>query len=147
MAAEPAIETVHAVEQALALYDHLVDNGEWEHLPLILAEDFTLVAPAGSFAGAPGARAYEELAGEHLPAHHVINTQVETTADPGLVRAWSRYLLVTWEYEARAGDYLDLLRLTGDGPRLVRREVLPRGAGGQFRLGHASFERWRAVGA
>ncbi len=139
-----ALPTVHAVEQTLALYDHLVDNEEWDRLDLVLEDQFALVSPAGRFDGLDGARRYEQLAGEHLPAHHVVNTQVEA-AGPGLVRAWSRFLLVTWEYQARAGDYLDVLHVSDDGARLVRREIIPRGAGGVQKPEHASVERWHAL--
>ena len=140
------IEIAHAVEQALALYDHFVDNGEWDQLPSVLEDDFALTTPAGRFDGTEGARRYEMLAGEHLPAHHVVNTQVEPTASPGLVRAWSRFLLVTWEYQARVGDYLDVLRVSDGIAKLVSREIIPRGAGGAPKPGHASVERWRAAG-
>jgi hypothetical protein len=140
-----ALETVHAVEQTLALYDHLVDNEEWDRLDLVLEDDFALVTPAGRFEGPDGAQRYERLAGGHLPAHHVLNTQVEE-ASPGLVRAWSRFVLVTWEYQARSGDYLDVLRVTDAGARLASREIIPRGAGGVQKPEHASVERWRAVG-
>jgi len=141
-----AIETVHAVEQALALYDHFVDNAEWEQLGSVLEGDFVLVTPAGRFDGPGAARRYETLAGEHVPAHHVVNTQVEATTSAGLVRAWSRFLLVTWEYRARVGDYLDVLRVSDGVAKLVSREIVPRGAGGLPRPEHASVERWRTVG-
>jgi hypothetical protein len=63
------------------------------------------------------------------------------------VRAWSRYLLVTFDLHPRAGDYLDVLRVADSTAVLVSREVLPRGAGGAPRPEHASVQRWRAVGA
>jgi SnoaL-like domain len=140
------LESVHAVEQALALYDHLVDNGEWGQLGEVLEDDFVLNTPAGRFDGPDGARRYEELAGEHLPAHHVVNTLVEATPSPELFRAWSRFVLVTWEYQARAGDYLDVLRAHDGTAKLVSREIIPRGAGGAPKPEHASVQRWRAVG-
>jgi hypothetical protein len=143
---EVEIETVQAVQQTLALYDHLVDNGEWEQLTLVLEDDFTLTTPVGRFDGVEGAERYEKLAGEHLPAHHVVNTQVQETASAGLVRAWSRFVLVTWEYQARVGDYLDVLRVDAGDAKLVSREIVPRGAGGAPKPEHASVERWRAVG-
>jgi len=142
----PETATVHAVQQVLHLYDHYVDNREWEKLESILTDDFSLTGPSGPFTGADGVRRYEQQAGEHLPAHHVINTLTEQGEEAGTIRAWSRYLLVTWEYAARSGDYLDLLRLTPDGWRLARRQVLPRGAGGDQRPEHASFAAWRAIG-
>jgi hypothetical protein len=141
------LETVHAVQQALALYDHFVDNGEWAHLSEVLEDDFVLTAPVGRFDGPKGAKRYEQLAGEHLPAHHVVNTLVEATRSPGVIRAWSRFVLVTWEYQAWVGDYLDVLRARDEGARLVSREIIPRGAGGVSKPEHASVERWRAVGA
>ncbi len=141
------IETAYAVEQALALYDHFVDNAEWDQLESVLDDRFVLLTPAGRFQGLGGARRYETLAGEHVPAHHVVNTQVEATETPALVRAWSRFLLVTWEYQARVGDYLDLLRVSDGAAKLVVREVVPRGAGGVPVPEHASVTRWRAVGA
>jgi SnoaL-like domain len=140
-------ERVHAVQQALALYDHLVDNGEWAQLGEVLEDDFVLTAPAGRFERPEGVRRYEQLAGEHLPAHHVVNTLVEATPSPGVVRSWSRYVLVTWEYQARVGDYLDVLRAHDGAARLVSREIIPRGAGGVPKPEHASVQRWRAVGA
>jgi hypothetical protein len=141
------LETVHAVQQALALYDHFVDNGEWDQLGEVLEDDFVLGAPAGRYDGPQGARRYEQLAGEHLPAHHVVNTLVEATPSPGLVRAWSRFVLVTWEYQAWVGDYLDVLRTRDGTAKLVSREIIPRGAGGVSKPEHASVQRWRAVGA
>jgi len=141
------LETVHAAEQALALYDHFVDNAEWDELNSVLEDDFVLMTPAGRFDGAAGARRYEMLVPGHVPAHHVVNTQVEATTSAGLVRAWSRFLLVTWEYQARVGDYLDVLRVSDGAAKLVSREIVPRGAGGVSRPEHASVERWRAVGA
>ena len=140
-------DVVDAVTQTLHLYDHLVDNGEWEQLGAILAPEFELTAPDGVFRGAAGARSFEEGAGEHLPAHHVLNTLVEPVPGRDAVRAWSRYLLVTWDYAARVGDYLDLLVPDGEDWQLVARQVLPRGAGGEPRAEHASFAAWRAVGA
>ena len=92
-----------------------------------------------------GARRYEQQAGEHLPAHHVLNTFAEP-ATGDTVRAWSRFLLVTWDYSARVGDYLDLLRRGDDGWRLATRQVLPRGGGGEQKPEHASFAAWRAIG-
>jgi hypothetical protein len=141
------LETVQAVQQALALYDHFVDNGEWEQLSEVLEDDFVLRTPDGRFDGPDGARRYEELAGAHLPAHHVVNTLTEATPSPGLVRAWSRFVLVTWDYQARVGDYLDLLRAKDGAAKLVSREVIPRGAGGSPKPAHASVKRWRSVGA
>jgi hypothetical protein len=141
------LERVHAVQQTLALYDHFVDNGEWERLSEVLEDDFVLNNPAGRFDGPEGARRYEQLAGEHLPAHHVVNTLVEATPSPGVVRAWSRFVLVTWEYQARVGDYLDVLRAHHGAAKLVSREIIPRGAGGVPKPEHASVQRWRAVGA
>jgi hypothetical protein len=140
------LESVHAVQQALALYDHFVDNGEWEQLSEVLENDFVLSAPAGRFEGPSGAQHYEQLAGEHLPAHHVVNTLVEATPSPELFRAWSRFVLVTWEYRAEAGDYLDVLRVYDGAAKLVSREIIPRGAGGVPKPEHASVQRWRAVG-
>lgn len=141
------LETVHAVHQALGLYDHFVDNGEWDQLSEVLEDDFVLSTPVGRFEGSDGARHYEQLAGEHLPAHHVVNTLAEATPSPGLVRAWSRYVLVTWDYRARVGDYLDLLRAHDGAAKLVSREIIPRGAGGAPKPEHASVQRWQAAGA
>jgi SnoaL-like domain len=140
------LESVHAVQQALALYDHFVDNAEWEQLSEVVENDFVLSAPAGRFEGPSGAQHYEHLAGEHLPAHHVVNTLVEATPSPELFRAWSRFVLVTWEYRAQAGDYLDVLRVYDGAAKLVSREIIPRGAGGIPKPEHASVQRWRAVG-
>jgi hypothetical protein len=141
------LETVHAVQQALALYDHFVDNGEWDRLGEVLADEFVLSTSVGQFEGPQGASGYEQLAGEHLPAHHVLNTLIEPTSSPELVRAWSRFLLVTWDYQARVGDYLDVLRTRDGAATLVSREIIPRSAGGVAKPEHASVERWRAVGA
>jgi hypothetical protein len=77
----------------------------------------------------------------------VVNTLVEATPSPGLVRAWSRFLLVTWEYQARVGDYLDVLRVSDGAAKLHAREIIPRGVGGAARPEHASVQRWRAAGA
>jgi hypothetical protein len=139
-------ETAHAAKQVLHLYDHYVDNGEWDNLDAILAKDFELIGPDGRFDGPEGARRFEQQAGEHLPAHHVLNTILEHAGTDDTIRAWSRYLLVTWEYSARVGDYLDLLRLIDGDWRLQRRQVLPRGGGGAQRPEHASFADWRAIG-
>jgi hypothetical protein len=148
LSATAELETIHAVQQVLHLYDHFVDAGAWEELPRVLSPDFELQAVEGSFVGADGARRFEQLAGEHRPAHHVLNTLVEPVADGPALRAWSRYLLVTWEYAARVGDYLDLLVPGGpEGWQLRSRRVLPRGAGGDQKPEHGSFAAWRAIGA
>jgi hypothetical protein len=139
------VDTADAIRQVLHLYDHFVDNGEWDELGSILTADFELTSPSGRFEGVDGARRYEQLAGEHLPSHHVLNTFAQA-ATGDTVRAWSRFLLVTWEYSARVGDYLDLLRRSDDGWRLATRQVLPRGGGGEQKPEHASFAAWRAIG-
>jgi hypothetical protein len=142
---EPA--TQYAVKQVLHLYDHYIDNAEWSHLDKILTDDFELLGESDRFEGSAGARRYEERAGEHLPAHHVLNTFLERADSEDTIRAWSRYLLVTWDYSARVGDYLDLLRLTDGEWRLQQRRILPRGAGGTANSAHASYESWRMLGS
>jgi hypothetical protein len=81
------LETTHADQEGLHLYDHYVDNGEWDNLDAILATDFEFIGPGGRFNGSEGARRFEQQAGKHLPAHYVLNTFVEPAGTDDTVRA------------------------------------------------------------
>lgn len=98
------------IQQTLSLYDHVVDNAEWDRLADVLTADARLETPDGAFESPDGARRYEETAHPaERPSHHVLNTVLRPGETPGTAVAWSRFVLIGYDATVAGGDYVDTL--------------------------------------
>lgn len=110
--------------QVLTSYGHAIDNADWGLFTEILDPRFVLEAGSTVF-GSPDALRRNIESVEALPAHHIgIPLLIRLGAD--VVRAWSKFHVVSADGTTRSGDYIDILTRTGDRWRLAHREVWRR---------------------
>jgi hypothetical protein len=139
-------ETRWQVSEVLARYGHIVDNQEWDHLPLVFTPDATLDVQYATVDGLPAIQ--EFLApGDRWRSHHTLNTTTKYL-HRGEVSAWSRFLIVEAAGTTISGDYVDELTPTTGGWRIRSRRVSLRNRpdhapdGAEWR--RESFATWTA---
>jgi 3-phenylpropionate/cinnamic acid dioxygenase small subunit len=125
-ASELDAETIVAIEQLLARYGHVVDDGDLDGLAEVFTEDGAFDINAfgqGVHRGLGAIRAIFALGSPpHPPAH--LTTNVYVTSTGGEVRARSKWLTISRSTgTVRSGDYDDVVVLTPDGWRIQTRVV------------------------
>jgi ketosteroid isomerase-like protein len=117
------------IQQTLARYGHVVDNGDADALGQIFADDGVIFPPTRGHAPLRGLAELQKSIGSlAAPNHNPHSATVSVDAD-GTVRAWSRYS--QWRAEGEDvvmvnGDYLDVLQHTSDGWRISERRIVRR---------------------
>jgi uncharacterized protein (TIGR02246 family) len=125
-ASELDAETIVAIEQLVARYGHVVDDGDLDGLAEIFTEDGAFDISAfgqGVHRGLAAIRAIFALGSPpHPPAH--LTTNVYVTRVDGELRARSKWLTISRSTgTVRSGDYDDVLVLTPHGWRIDTRVV------------------------
>jgi 3-phenylpropionate/cinnamic acid dioxygenase small subunit len=125
-ASEPNAETIVAIEQLLARYGHVVDDGDLDALAEVFTEDGAFDVSAfgqGVHRGLGAIRAIFALGSPpHPPAH--LTTNVYVTSVAGEVHARSKWLTISRSTgTVRSGDYDDDVVLTPHGWRIQTRVV------------------------
>jgi uncharacterized protein (TIGR02246 family) len=125
-ASELGAETIVAIEQLLARYGHVVDDGDLDALAEVFTEDGAFDIGAfgqGVHRGLDAIRAIFALGSPpHPPAHLTTNVYVTRVADQ--VRVRSKWLTISRSTgTVRSGDYDDVVVLTPRGWRIQTRVV------------------------
>jgi uncharacterized protein (TIGR02246 family) len=110
--AEVSTEDVVAIQQLMALYGHVADDGDLDRLAEVFTEDgvFDLTAMTGEVhRGLAGIRAFFALgAPPHPPSHHTTNVLV--VADGETVRVRSKWMTIDRASGGmKTGDYADVV--------------------------------------
>jgi ketosteroid isomerase-like protein len=124
-------EDTLAIHQLIALYGHIIDSREFARASDIFAEDAVYDTSAFDGHVHHGAQAISDVwaAYAHHPlAHHATNVVVTETSD-GKVSVASKGLGVRRDNSVRTTNYLDEVKRTPTGWRIVRRVALPRSTG------------------
>jgi hypothetical protein len=139
-------ETRWQVSEVLARYGHIVDNQEWDYLPLVFTPDATLDVQYTTVGGLPAIKDFL-TPGDRWQSHHTLNTTTKYLGQ-GEVSAWSRFLIVEAAGTTISGDYVDVLIPTADGWRVRSRRVSLRNRPDRAPDGTAwrreSFATWNA---
>jgi hypothetical protein len=141
-------DTRWQVSEVLSRFGHIVDNGDWEYLPLVFTDDAVLDAQDGAARGLAEIRQYLESAGRWR-SHHTLNTATQYFGDSGEITAWSRSLVVQADGLSVPGDYVDILVPTAAGWRIRSRRASARNRPGPAPDGQPwrteSFATWSAA--
>ena len=121
----PGTEDVVAIQQLMALYGHVVDDGDLGRLGDVFTEDgvFDLSAMTGEVhRGLPAIRDFFALgAPPHPPSHHTTNVLV--AADGETMRARSKWMTIDRASGGmKTGDYADVV-VRERGVWLIRERV------------------------
>lgn len=121
----PSADDVVAIQQLMALYGHVVDDGDLDRLGDVFTEDgvFDLSAMTGEIhRGLPAIRAFFALgAPPHPPSHHTTNVLV--VADGATVRVRSKWMTIDRASGGmKTGDYADVV-VRERGVWLIRERV------------------------
>jgi ketosteroid isomerase-like protein len=117
------------IQQTLARYGHVVDNGDVDALDQIFTDDGVIFPPTSGHAPLRGLAQLQESIGSLAAPNHNPHSETITVDDDGTVRAWSRYS--QWRVEGDSlvmvnGDYLDVLEETPGGWRISARRIVRR---------------------
>lgn len=110
-----------AVQQVLARYGHLADNGDHDRLTEVFAPDVVFETAAGLRIDGLAAL-IEAISAGTMPDHTTGNTIVRRGADDEL-ESWSRYLAVDVDGQVTSGEYLDRFVATPAGWRIAHRRA------------------------
>jgi ketosteroid isomerase-like protein len=117
------------IQQTLARYGHVVDNGDVQALDQIFTDDGVIYPPTTGHEPLRGLSALRKSIGSLVGANHNPHSATITVGEDGTVRAWSRYS--QWRLEGEEtvmvnGDYLDLFEQTPAGWRISARRIIRR---------------------
>jgi ketosteroid isomerase-like protein len=117
------------IQQTLARYGHVVDNGDVAALDQIFTEDGVIFPPTTGNEPLRGLAQLRRSIGSLVGANHNPHSATITVGEDGTVRAWSRYS--QWRLEGGVtlmvnGDYLDVFEQTSSGWRISSRRILRR---------------------
>jgi hypothetical protein len=167
LAAEDAFE----IQEVLARYAHVIDNGTFDDLDLVFTHDVTMVVVDAqnrthSIEGLPAVEALSSQFHGPRAFHATLNTTLYADASrggveagdaelscgnastAGSVRAQSRFIAVWPDGRITSGDYLDVLQRTAVGWRIRHRVVVRRHpASAAGRPGTDHYVGWRFVPA
>jgi hypothetical protein len=113
------------VTELLSRYGHVVDNQAWAELGSVFTTDAVIDAQYETTQGLAEIRRYLESF-DPKRSHHSLTPIIQPGEHPGVVHAWSRFIIVEFDATVLCGDYVDVVVETAGGWRIQGRRVSPR---------------------
>ncbi len=135
-----------AVTELLSRFGHVVDNQAWPELGSVFSADAVIDAQDATASGLAEIRRYLESS-DPKRSHHSLTPIISAGDSPGVVHAWSRFIIVEYDATVLCGDYVDVVVDTAEGWRIRARRISPRNradsAPGGEPWRRESFATWR----